>query len=106
MSAAEKLRGVIFAFEDYAVSVVKAVCARDLGDVRCLTAEKGHSLVAGHMETQSIAVDVGLYKIVYGGFHCSSSSSILEAATMMAHSMRLRKRSQPYLYMPLTEPVA
>ena len=34
------------------------------------------------------------------------SPNCLAIATMMAHSILLRKRSQPYLYTPLTEPVA
>ena len=35
-----------------------------------------------------------------------SSPNALSASSMMAHSMRLRNRSQPYLYTPRTEPVA
>ena len=58
--------------------------------------QQGSALMARHVQPQSAALRVTSGKVADGGIHHSCSSSALAAATMMAHSIRLRNSRQPY----------
>ena len=93
---AEQFPGIGLTAPDDAFRFVQAVRALDLGDVQRLTAQKGLSLVAGHMRPDHPGIRVPPDKISNGRFHqplalAESSATFI----MMAHSIRLRNNSQP-----------
>ena len=93
---AEQLPGIGLTAPDDALRFVQAVRALDLGDVQCLTAQKGLSLVAGHVRPDHPGIRVPPDKISNGRFHqplalAESSATFI----MIAHSIRLRNNSQP-----------
>ena len=93
---------VIFALLDYDPCLVKAVRSADLGHVEALAIFPS-ALVTGHMGTNDGGGTVFFYKIADWGIH---SPKARVTATAMAHSILFLKRSQPYSYTPVTEPVA
>ena len=96
--------GVLLAPGDDALRVKQIVSAVYLRDVQRLAAQRAAALVAGHMQPHGPAAGVAADEIADGGAHSVPSSRA--TATAMAHSMRLRNRSQPSAYTPRTEPVA
>ena len=96
--------GVLLAPGDDALRVKQIVSAVYLRDVQCLEAQRAAALVAGHMHPHGPAAGVAPDEIADRGAHSVPSSRA--TATAMAHSMRLRNRSQPSAYTPRTEPVA
>ena len=93
---AEQFPGIGLTAPDDALRFVQAVRALDLGDVQCLTAQKGLSLVAGHVRPDHPGIRVPPDKISNGRFHqplalAESSATFI----MIAHSIRLRNNSQP-----------
>ena len=95
--AAEERGGVFLARADHAFGVVQHVCTGDFGDIQRLRSEQRDALVPRHMQAQGLARGVALHKINDWGIHSASPAVSAARATcsMMAHSMRLRKSSQP-----------
>ena len=96
--------GIFLALGNNALRMKQIVSAVYLRDVQCLEAQRAAALVAGHMHPHGPAADVAPDEIADRGTHSVPSSRA--TATAMAHSMRLRNRSQPSAYTPRTEPVA
>ena len=96
MAAAEKGRGVFFAFRYDALRGGQIVRPGNLGDIKGLAAQGPHSLMTGHMQPQDAACRIVPDKIADGGIHAAYSSALKATCSMMAHSMRFLKSSQPY----------
>ena len=103
--SAEQRSGLRLAFGNDTVSGEQLVRAVDLGNVQRLEPQYRAALMARHVKPGRAALVIAADKIADGRTHCAAPSS-RATATMMAHSMRLRNRSQPCLYTPRTEPVA
>ena len=91
---AEQLPGIGLTAPDDAFRFIQAVRALNLGDVQRFAAQKGFSLVAGHMRPDHPGIRVPPDKISNGRFHhllAEASATFI----MMAHSIRLRNNSQP-----------
>lgn len=102
-AGAEEGPGVFFALRDDSCRPVELVRPGDLRDVQGLAAQKGPPLVARHVEPCAAGGGVGVDKIGNGGVHRSSAWA---AFIITAHSIRLRKSSQPYSYTPRMDPEA
>ena len=100
--AAKEPRGVLFAFEYYAIRRIQLVRAQNFGYVVLVCAR---ALVPRHMQARYAAFGIPRNKISYRRIH-SSPSRLSATLTISAHSMRFLNSSQPYLYTPLIEPVA
>ena len=92
-AAAKKGSCIFFTFQDNPRGVVQHVRPGNLGDVQLLC--RSPALVSRHMKPIRLAGCIVPDEITDGGVH--SCSSALAASTMMAHSIRLRNSSQPYL---------
>ena len=90
-ACAEEGGGIPFAFRDDAACFIERICACDLGDVPAFAAEGASPFVTGHVEADKVPFPLAPQKINNGGFHPCCATFI-----MMAHSMRLRKSSQPF----------
>ena len=101
-AAAKEGSRIFFTFQDNALGVIQHVRPGYFGDVQLLYPSP--ALVSRHMEPVRLAGSITPDEIADGGIHFCSSA--LAASTIMAHSIRLRNSSQPYLYTPVTEPVA
>ena len=92
--------GIALALQDDPGRVVQHVRPGDLGDVqpfRCASA-----LMPRHVKPDGVGSGIAAHEIADGSVHSPLPSSALVASTMMAHSIRLRNSSQPYLYTPVT----
>ena len=87
--------GVVLALPNDAVGLVQAVGTVDLGNVQRLDPQKCLSFMSRHMKPQGVSLYITGGKIANGGVHAQSLSA-RATATMMAHSIRLRKSLQPY----------
>ena len=102
---AEEARGVFLALPDDASGGVQLVRAVKLRDIERLHAEQRAALVAGHVQAQRVPRAVIAHEIADRRLHHAFSRAF-EASSMIAHSMRFLKSSQPDSYTPRTEPVA
>ena len=101
---AEEARGVLLAFPDHAPGAVQYIRSLDLRQIQGFRADERPPFMSRHMHADGIPLRVRPDKITDRCVHASSSCNA--ACSMIAHSMRLRNSSQPYLYTPRTEPVA
>ena len=102
--AAIELPGVFFTLPKDSGGLVEAVGPGNLGQVPGLRPQDRLPLVARHMEPQGVSGGVAPGKVHHRRLH--ASFSIRSTARKRAHSIRLRKSSQPISYTPRMEPVA
>ena len=102
--AAKEPARVFLAAADNALRLIQAVRSVNLRNVQRLHPQSGNPLMSGHMQPQGLPPVVIPDEITDGRLHyCSPRARA--TATMMAHSIRLRKSLQPYSYTPVTLPV-
>ena len=100
--ASEEPRCVLFALPDTAPGVIEHVRALDFRDIQRQNSlpfgnlRAGLSLVPRHMESDGVLPGIRPDKVTDRGVHAPCCSrSALAAASIIAHSMRLRNSSQP-----------
>ena len=95
----------VFALRNHARCFIQRVSAADFGDVKLFATQHCLAFVARHMQPHGIRLGITTDKIINRRYHTSFSASCA-TLIMMAHSMRLRKSSQPGSYTPRMEPEA
>ena len=94
---AEKLRRVFFAFPDDAPGPVQVIRSADFRNVAALRSQKHPPFMPGHMKTGRVSF--GICGNIVGNrrvhFFSPPEASARAACSMIAHSIRFRKSSQP-----------
>ena len=92
---AEESRGVFLALPDDTRSFIQTIGAGNLRDVQFLHTQRSLTFVTGHMEPHLVIIPVAPDEVHDGGIHRLTPRA-RAMATIMAHSMRLRNRRQPF----------
>ena len=106
MPAVKQLSGIPLAFFYDPIRGRQVVCPGDLRDIKTFKSKGASALMSRHMQALDPAVPIAADKIPDRRFHSFYSSALRAACSMMAHSIRFLKSSQPYLYTPWMDPVA
>ena len=104
---------MLFALPDTAPGGIEHVSSVHLGNIRSINRHPVRrgihrpSLMSRHVKAERISPGICPDEVTDRGIHlpCCSRSA-LAAASMIAHSMRLRNSSQPSSYTPVMLPVA
>ena len=106
LDAAKQRTCRFLTFSDDSLRCIKHIRTGDFRNIQSFRSEHSFSFMPGHVQTQDVFMRIFLHKTADRLRHASASLSARATASMMAHSIRFRKSSQPASYTPVMLPVA